>query len=95
MYRALARAFPQEFQNVYGDELLDTAGDAIDEIWSVHGLPGLFRILLDVILRVPCEYMTELRQDCRYGLRMLAASPGFTGVSLVSLSLGICVVTCA
>jgi predicted permease len=34
-------------------------------------------------------------RDFRLALRLLAASPGFTCVSLISLALGICVATCA
>ncbi len=37
-YRALARAFPQEFQNVYGDEMVHAAEDAIEPIWRHHGM---------------------------------------------------------
>ena len=41
------------------------------------------------------ESLSELRRDVQYGLRTLAASPGFTLVAIASLSLGIAVVTCA
>ena len=52
-------------------------------------------MLLDIAIRVPIEYLAEFRQDVRYGLRALAAAPGFTAVALISLSLGICIATCA
>jgi len=40
-------------------------------------------------------FLSELWRDIRYGLRTLAASPGFTAVALVSLTLGIGVATSA
>ncbi len=89
LYRALARAFPHEFQMLFGEDLERLGEDAAPEIWRRHGTWGLIRLLADIALRLPAEYLSELRGDTRFALRMLAKSPGFAAVGIVSLAIGI------
>jgi len=88
-YRRLALAFPHEFKLAYGDEMLQTGEDAIDYLARRHGIAGLLRLLLDLLLRLPVEYLSEMRGDLRYAARTLIKSPGYAFVGILSMGLGI------
>jgi len=53
------------------------------------------KTLVGLAIRTPAEHAWQLRRDIRYGLRVLARSPGFTSVALVSLSLATAIGACA
>jgi len=89
MYRRLAQAFPHEFKLAFGDEMVQAGEDAIAEVAKRHGVAGLLRLLLDLAVRVPIEYLNEIRRDIPYAVRTLIKSPGYAAVGIVSMGLGI------
>ena len=88
-YRRLALAFPHEFKLAYGDEMLQAGEDAIDHLARRHGISGLIRLLLDLLVSLPVEYLSEMRRDLRFAARALLRSPGYAFVGILSMGLGI------
>jgi len=93
IYRWLAEAFPHEFKLVYGQDQLRLGEDVVAEVAKRHGLPGLIRLVADIAIRVPAEYLSEMRRDTLYAVRALIKSPGFALVGIISLGLGMGVTT--
>lgn len=89
IYQRLAKAFPHEFKLAYGVEMMQLGEDAIEGIRKRHGVAGVVRLIADIAIRLPIEYLSEMRHDMAYASRALAKSPGFALVGIVSMGLGI------
>jgi macrolide transport system ATP-binding/permease protein len=89
MYQRLAQAFPHEFKLAYGEEVMQAGEDVIEEVARREGVGGLLRLLADIAMRAPLEYLSEMRRDMRYAWRALIKSPGFALVGVISMALGI------
>ena len=89
IYRLLAQAFPHEFKLAYGTDVLQLGEDSIKDIAKRHGTAGLIRLIADIAIRVPLEYLSEMRGDMRYAMRALIKSPGFALVGIISMGLSI------
>lgn len=93
IYRRLAQAFPHEFKLVYGTDVMQLGEDVVEEIARQQGVAGLLRLIADIAIRVPLEYLSEMRRDLLYAVRALIKSPGFALVGIISLGLGMGVTT--
>src|SRR5579864_1665699 len=89
IYRWLAEAFPHEFKLAYGTEVTQLGEDVVEDIARRQGIAGLLRLIADIAIRVPLEYLSEMRHDMRYSRRALLKSPGFALVGIISIGLAI------
>jgi macrolide transport system ATP-binding/permease protein len=89
IYRRLAQGFPHEFKLAYGTEVTQLGEDVVEDIAKRHGAIGLLRLIMDIAIRVPLEYLSEMRGDMRYAMRALLKSPGFALVGIISMGLSI------
>ncbi len=89
IYQRLARAYPHEFKLAYGQEVMQLGEDVVQDIARRDGTAGLIRLIADIAIRMPLEYLSEMRRDMRYAARALIKSPGFALVGIISMGLGI------
>ena len=92
VYRRISRALPDEFRQVYGTALVETADDTVDAM--SHGgsrrlVIGLPRLMLDLMIRVVAEHARDAVRDGRYAIRVLARAPGFSLAAMFCLAIGI------
>jgi putative ABC transport system permease protein len=91
--RGLLRAYPAEFRQEYGGEMVRSLRDECRAAAHRRGWAGLLgvgaNLVGDVFLAAPGVQLDVLGQDLRHAWRMLRANPGFALAATMTLALAI------
>lgn len=78
--------YPAEFRHEYGTEMEQLFADRLQ---SEPRMRVWLEAMADLALSAPREHWHVLIGDVKYGVRVLALVPGFTGIALLVIALGI------